>query len=90
MKILTLRFTFILLTALLLTSQLAFARQGSVLERIHEADQPFDNMQIESAHQLSVKTVLSKESYQGGAFRVLTRKDDIGRYRCSVCLRSMT
>ena len=86
MKILTLLLSFILLpTVILLISQLAIARQGSVLERIHEADQPFDNMQIESAHQLSVKTVLAKESYQGGTFRVLARKDAISRYRCRVC-----
>ena len=66
MNILTLRFVFLLLPAvLLLNSQLAIASQDSVLDRIHAADQPFDNMQIESAHQLPVKTVLAKESYQG-------------------------
>ena len=86
MKILTLRFAFLLLPALmLLNSQLAIASQDSVLERIQAADQPFDNMQVESAHQLTVETVLAKESYQGGAFRVLARKDAISRYRCSVC-----
>ncbi len=41
----------------------------------NSADQPFDNMKVESAHQLPVKTVLAKETYQGGAFRVLARKD---------------
>ncbi|MFC1843775.1 hypothetical protein ACFLZ5_03205 [Thermodesulfobacteriota bacterium] len=86
MKTLTLRFTFLFLVAvMLLACPLVMAGQGSVLERIHAADQPFDNMQIESAHQLSVKTVVAKESYQGGAFRVLARKDAISRYRCSVC-----
>ena len=86
MNILTLRFAFLLLPAvMLLNSQLAIASQDSVLDRIHAADQPYDNMQIESAHQLPVKTVLVKESYQGGTFRVLARKDAISRYRCSVC-----
>jgi len=86
MKILTLRFTFFLLPAvMLLSSQLAIASQESVLERIQAADLPFDNTQVESTHQLSEKTVLVKESYQGGAFRVLARKDSISRYRCSVC-----
>jgi hypothetical protein len=86
MNIPTLRFAFLLLPAVMLLSfQLAIARQGSVLERIHGADQQFDNMQVESTYQLSVKTVLSKESYQGGVFMVLTRKDAISRYRCSVC-----
>ena len=86
MNILTLRFAFLLLPAvMLLNSQLAIASQDSVLDRIHAADQPFENMQIESAHQLTVKTVLAKESYQGGTYRVLARKDAINRYRCSVC-----
>ena len=87
MKILTLRFILLLLlpAVIFLNCQLAMAGHDSVLELIHAADQPFDNMQIESAYQLPVKTVQSKESYQGGAFRVLARKDDIGRYRCSVC-----
>jgi hypothetical protein len=86
MNIPTLRFAFLLLPAVMLLSfQLAIARQGSVLERIHGAEQQFDNMQVESTYQLSVKTVLSKESYQGGVFMVLARKDAISRYRCSVC-----
>jgi len=87
MNTLTLRLAllFILPAAVLLTSQMAIAGQGTVLERIHAADQPFDNMQVESAYQLPVKTVVSKESYQGGVFKVLARKDAISRYRCSVC-----
>lgn len=87
MKILTLRFgfTFFLTATALLTCQQAMAGHDSVLERIHAADQPFDNMQVESAYQLPVKTVLAKEPYQGGIFRLLARKDAISRYRCSVC-----
>jgi len=87
MKTLTVRFAlfFILPAAVLLLCPLAIAGHGSVLERIYDAEQPFDNMQVESTYQLSVKTVLAKEAYQGGAFRVLARKDAISRYRCSVC-----
>jgi len=89
MKIFTLRCSLLfLLQALMLpASQPAMAGQdqGAVLGRIHTADQPFDNMLIESAYQLSVQTVLAKESYQGGGFRVLARKDAISRFRCSVC-----
>jgi len=69
---------------LLLSDQTAIAEQG-VLERIQAADKPFDAMEMETAYQLPVKTVLAKESYQGGTFRVLARKEFIGRYRCSVC-----
>ena len=61
------------------------AGQGSVLEKINAANEPFDNMKIESAHQLTLKTVVAKESYQGGEFRVLARKNQISRFRCSVC-----
>ncbi|MEN8135624.1 MAG: hypothetical protein ABFS18_08830 [Thermodesulfobacteriota bacterium] len=68
-----------------MTSPAVMAGQGSVLERIHAVDEPFDNMTIESAHQLSVKTVVAEESYQGGEFRVLARKELIKRFRCSVC-----
>lgn len=73
------------LTVALLWGQVALAGSGSVLERIEAADQPFDTMQIESAHRLPVKTVQAKEAYQGGTFRVLTRKDSISRFRCSAC-----
>lgn len=76
-----------LLLVLLLTAQNAGASSGShgVIERIQAADQPFDTMQVETAYQLPMKTVLAKELYQGGPFRVLARKDFISRYRCSVC-----
>lgn len=55
------------------------------MERIHAAEAPFDNLKIESAHQLTLKTVEAKESYQGGKFRVLARKELIKRFRCSTC-----
>lgn len=62
-----------------------WASQGSVLDRIKEAGEPFDPMKIESAHAPAMKTVRAKEPYQGGTFRVLARKDSIERYRCSSC-----
>lgn len=69
----------------LLTAQVAQAIQGSVLDRIQEADDSYDTVKIETAHQLPLKTVQAKETYQGGTFKVLARKDSISRYRCSVC-----
>lgn len=76
------------LGALLLSGQAA-AMTGhgseSLMERIEAADKPFDSMKVESAHQLPVKTVRANESYQGGSFKVLARKDSIKRFRCSVC-----
>jgi len=61
------------------------AGEGSVLERISAAVEPFDSQQIESVRELTARTVQSEESYQGGSFRVLARKEFIKRYRCSVC-----
>ena len=74
-----------MLAAVFITSPPVMAGQGSVLEKINAANEPFDNMKIESAHQLTLKTVVAKESYQGGEFRVLARKNQISRFRCSVC-----
>lgn len=68
-----------------MTSPPVMARQGSVLEKIHAAEEPFDNMKVTSAHQLALKTVVANETYQGGEFRVLARKEFISRFRCSTC-----
>jgi hypothetical protein len=68
-----------------LSSQVAWSSGSSVMDRIQAADKPFDNMKIETAHQLPAKTVLSKESYQGGSFRVLARKDSITKFPCGTC-----
>ncbi|MEK6201517.1 MAG: hypothetical protein N2A40_03735 [Desulfobulbaceae bacterium] len=76
---------FLVLGTVLLASQALMASGGSVMDRIHAAEEPVDTMGIESAHHLPVKTVLAQESYQGGTFRVLARKDSIMRFRCSVC-----
>jgi hypothetical protein len=61
------------------------AGHETVLDRIKEANEPFDTTAVETAYPLPVKTVRARESYQGGPFRVLARKDFIERYRCSVC-----
>lgn len=71
--------------AVFLSGQAAMASGGGVMDRIHHADEPFDAMKVDTAHQLPVKTVRAKESWQGGTFRVLARKDSITRFRCSVC-----
>lgn len=68
-----------------LTAQLALASGQSLLDEIKAATEPVDNSKIESVHALAVKTVQADETYQGGTFRVLARKDKITRYRCSVC-----
>ena len=87
MKKTTCRFRLIFLVPglVVLLSQAAWANDTSVLDRISEANEPFADNSVESALPLPVKTVLAKELYQGGTFRVLARKDAISRYRCSVC-----
>lgn len=76
-----------MLIILLMVAQSAIAGHDSkgVMARIQAADKPLNTIDIEATHQLPMKTVLAKESYQGGPFRVLTRKGFIQRYRCSVC-----
>ncbi len=87
MKIFTVGFAFLLLwpTTVSRFCLPAMAGHGWVLERIQAEEKPFDNMEMESAYELPVKTIQAKEPYQGGKFRVLARKDAIGRYPCSVC-----
>jgi len=63
----------------------SIASSGGVMERIHHADKPYDSMKMDKAYHQQVKTVRAKESWQGGMFRVLARKDAITRFRCSVC-----
>ena len=80
------RLLFLFLSASFLSIQLAMANQGGgVMEQIESADEPFDSMKIDSAHQLPLKTVQAQELYQGGSFKVLARKDATDRFRCSVC-----
>jgi len=76
---------FLVLGVIFLSCQFTMASGSSVMDRIHTADESFDNMAIETAYQLPIKMVLAKESYQGGTFRVLARKDSITKFRCSVC-----
>ncbi len=61
------------------------AGSESLTEMIDNANEPFDSMKVTTAYPLPVKTVQSKENYQGGSFKVLARKDQISRFRCSVC-----
>ncbi len=68
-----------------LSAQLAMSSDSSVMDRIQAANKPFDSMKIETAYQLPMKTVEAKESYQGGSFQVLARKDSITRFPCSSC-----
>lgn len=77
------------LAVLVLSDQVLLASGApgadSLTDRIDHATKPFDNMSIDTAYTLPVKTVVSKEKNQGVPFKVLARKDQISRFRCSVC-----
>ncbi|MDH3359484.1 MAG: hypothetical protein OEL55_01310 [Desulfobulbaceae bacterium] len=82
----------LVLGIMLLPGQCVWAGQGaaghgagSVLEMIKDAQHSLDPMRVESAHQLSMKTVDAQMPGPDGTFKVLARKDQITRYRCSVC-----
>jgi hypothetical protein len=76
----------ILLTIVLLKSGgVAVASEKSFLEKIKGVNEPFDSQSVKQVRPVTQKTVLAKEPYQGGSFRVLARKHAIERYKCSSC-----
>jgi hypothetical protein len=80
--------TAVLLTGLMLFWQpvlLEASTRETVLERIEQESATYTDAPIESVQPLTEKSVLARERYQGGTFRVLVRKDKIERFRCSSC-----
>ena len=63
----------------------AMAAEESFLNAIKEIDKPFNARSVTQVKPVIEETVLAKETYQGGSFRVLARKQDIQRYKCSSC-----
>jgi hypothetical protein len=61
------------------------AEEGSFLDRIKNIDEPFHSRSVQQVRPVVQPTVLAKETYQGGSFRVLARKQAIERYKCSSC-----
>ena len=61
------------------------ASEKSFLDEIKQVDKEFDNRAVPLDQYVTEDTVLSKEEYQGGSFRVLARKNLINRYKCSSC-----
>jgi hypothetical protein len=64
---------------------LAGASEKSFMDEVKKADETFDNQSVTLARHVTDESVLAKEQYQGGSFRVLARKKMIGRYKCSSC-----
>ena len=66
-------------------SVLGYASEKSFLDEVKMSEQEFDTRAVPLDQYVTEDTVLSRESYQGGSFRVLARKKLIGRYKCSSC-----
>ncbi|WP_051305747.1 hypothetical protein [Desulfogranum mediterraneum] len=75
-----------LLAALLFSNAgLLSAGESSVIERVKARKEPFADPLSSQLGPVLEKTVWAKEGYQGGAFRVLARKQAIARFPCSSC-----
>jgi hypothetical protein len=70
---------------MLMNSQPGIASEKSFLDVVKDVNEPFDNRSVSQVRPIVQPTVLAKEKYQGGSFRVLARKQEIERYKCSSC-----
>ncbi len=61
------------------------ASEKSIVDEIKAAEDRFDNRSVPLVKQVVDETVLAREEYQGGSFRVLARKAQVERYPCSSC-----
>lgn len=75
----------LLVCILLLDTRPGTASETSLLDTIKNVDEPFDDRSVSQVRPIVQPTVLAREEYQGGSFRVLARKQDIERYKCSSC-----
>jgi hypothetical protein len=80
-SILLLVFILVILTG----AQPGAASETSFLETVKDVDEPFDSRSVHQVRPIVQPTVLAREEYQGGSFRVLARKQEVERYRCSSC-----
>lgn len=78
-------YTLVLFTGWLLAGTSFAGDQAGLMQRLDQADAPFDGRKVPLARQVTEQAVLAHEEYQGGPFKVLTRKPEIERYRCSSC-----
>lgn len=78
-------FSFLLMILLLGVGTAATASETSFLDKVKGVDEPFDSRSVKQVLPVTQQTVLAREQYQGGSFRVLARKQAIERYKCSSC-----
>ena len=75
----------LLLILALLDSKWGASSGPSFLDTVKADDTPFDSHSVRQVLPVTQPTVMAKEEYQGGSFKVLARKQEIERYRCSSC-----
>ena len=75
----------VLLAVLFLDVGQGTASETSFIDTVKSIDAPFDTRSVRQVQPVTQPTVLAKENDQRGPFRVLTRKQDIERYKCSSC-----
>lgn len=63
----------------------AASEKKSFLDTVKAVDEKFDSRSVHQVQPVTGATVLAGEEYQGGPFRVLARKEQIERYKCSSC-----
>ena len=63
----------------------AFASEKSFLDEIKNSQEKFDNRAVSHVRMVTEESVLAEENDQRGSFRVLARKQEITRYKCSSC-----
>lgn len=78
-------FSLLVLAPLLFFHESWAAGEESFLGAIKETTAPFDDSSVEQVQPVVEETVLALEQYQGGSFKVLARKSQIERYKCSSC-----
>lgn len=67
------------------SASIAAASESAFIDTVKNSDASFDEHSVTQVQPVIDKTVLAKEQYQGGSFRVLARKQDIERYKCTSC-----
>ena len=66
------------------------ASETSFLDTVKAATEKFNGRSVHQVQPVVQPTILAKEEGQGGPFRVLARKQEIGRFACSSCHNGKT
>jgi hypothetical protein len=75
----------VLLAIFLVDPHHGTASETSFLDTVKSSDTPSDNRSVRQVLPVTQPTVLALENDQRGPFRVLARKQEVERYRCSSC-----